>query len=273
MADQRGRPSDEELSQTYNEAIVKGIQLFHELESSRIRPSDDRLLNDLYYIDTGYVNVADEIQEDLANWNVDTTSVSFVDIYSSRTRRDNAAYMYHISARTGLLLVSEAFRQRDTHPAARQLRPSETAWQSFLRIASLDGVGPSKLRCIVLSFVLNENTKAVIFEGGRRSTSTFQKTLGYKEYTDLDDGFYALLGSALGKMMVNMLLDHKAEIGYRSVDRVVLLSKEGLVSDNQWGPTRSFLIVLSEPRERKRAASEPPRSPERSIKRRRMSVS
>ena len=33
----------------------------------------------------------------------------------------------HIAARTGLLLVSEAFRQRDTHPAARQLRPSETA--------------------------------------------------------------------------------------------------------------------------------------------------
>lgn len=202
------------------------------MESSRIRPSDDRLLNDLYYIETGYVNVADEIRGDLANWNVAPRSVSFVDIYSSRKRQD-AAYMYHISARTGLLLVSEAFRERDTRLATRQLRLSETAWQSFLRIASLDGVRPFKLRCIILSFVLNENTKAAIFESGRRSTSTFQKTLGYKEYTDLEDGFNTLLDSALGKMMVNMLLDHKAEIGYRSVDRVVLLSKEGLVSDNQ----------------------------------------
>ena len=48
-----------------------------------------------------------------------------------------------------------------------------------------------------------------------------------------EDGYYALLGSALGKMMVNMILDHKVEIGYRSVDRVGLLSKEGLVSDSQ----------------------------------------
>ena len=131
MADRLRRPSDGELSQTYNEAIVKGTQLFHELESSRIRPSDHRLLTDLYYTNTGYVNVLDEIQGDLANWNVDTTSVSFVDIYSSRKRRYDAAYTYHISARTGLLLVSEAFRERDTLPAARQLRPSETAWQSF----------------------------------------------------------------------------------------------------------------------------------------------
>ena len=171
--------------------------------------------------------MADEIQGDLANWNVDTTSVSFVDIYNSRKRRYDAAYTYHISARTGLLLVSEAFRERDTHPAARQFRPSETAWQSFLRIVSLDGVRPSKLRCIVLGFVVNENTKAIIFKAGRRSTSTFQKTLGYKEYTDLDDGCYALLGSALGKMMVNMILDHKVEIGCRSVDRVVLRQSMG----------------------------------------------
>ena len=97
------------------------------------------------------------------------------------------------SARTGLLLVSEAFRERDTHPAARQLRPSETAWQSCLRIASLDGVRASKLRCIVLSFVVNENTKAIIFEADRRSTSTFQKSWGARNIQTLTMGFMLFL--------------------------------------------------------------------------------
>ena len=53
-------------------------------------------------------------------------------------------------------------------------------------------------------------------------SSTVEKNYGYKEYTDLDDRFYALLGSVVGKFMKHMLLDHKAEIEYRSVDRVVL---------------------------------------------------
>ena len=72
---------------------------------------------------------------------------------------------------------------------------------------------------------------------------------------------------------MHMLLDHKAEIGYRSIDRVVLCGKNGLDSNKSWELARSFLIILSEPRSPKRASSEPPDSPERSTKRRRLSSS
>ena len=50
------------------------------------------------------------------------------------------------------------------------------------------------------------NTKRVIYETIRRSTSTVEKNFGYKEYTDLDDRFYALLGRVLGKSMIQSLV-------------------------------------------------------------------
>lgn len=81
---------------------------------------------------------------------------------------------------------------------------------------------------MVVSHILNENTKDVIFETIRVSTSTLEKHHGHREFTDTDDGFYALLGSVLGKLAMHMLLDHKAEIDYRSVDRVVLFGREDL---------------------------------------------
>ena len=215
-----------------------------------MRPSSTQLLNDLYQ---------------------DTSK------HQQRSKRTlptmDTAYSYHVSAHTGLLLVNHSFKDYDVNPPERRLEPSEIAWQSFLVRAERDSVRSSRLRCMVLYHIVNFNTKKVIYETMRRSTSTVDKNFGYKEYTNLDDGFYALLGSVLGKSMMHMLLDHKAEMGYRSVDRVVLLGKRGFDPANEWGPARSFLIVLSEPRSRKRASSDPPRSVERSPKRRRLSNS
>ena len=71
----------------------------------------------------------------------------------------------------------------------------------------------------------------MIYEANRSSTSTVEKNFDYKEYTDVDDRFYALLRSGLEKSIIHILLDHKAKMGYRSVDRVVLLSKKGLNSN------------------------------------------
>ena len=115
---------------------------------------------------------------------------------------------------------------------------------------------------MVLNHIVNYNTRKVTYET-IRSSSTVEKNFGYNEYTDLDDGFYALLGSVLGKSIMHMLLDHKAKIGYRSVDRVDLLGKKRLDPTQQWELARSFLIVLSERRSPKRASSDPPCSLER----------
>lgn len=79
--------------------------------------------------------------------------------------------------------------------------------------------------------IINGYIKDMVFETIRVSTSTFEKSHGHKEFTDIDDGFYALLGSVLGNSSMHMLLDHKAEIGYRSVDRVVLFGRKDLKSD------------------------------------------
>ena len=262
-----------ELRESYQQAILQGKQLFGELGTWRVRPSSTQLLNDLYYIESGYVHAPEEIKEDLANWNVNVDGVQFVDVCTPSRRICDTSYSYHVSARTGLLLVNQAFKDNDLNPPERRLKPSEIAWQSFLLGAERDNVRPSRLRCMVLYHIVNYNTKKVIYETIRRSTSTVEKTFGYKEYTDLDDGFYALLGSVLGKSMMHMLLDHKAEMGYRSVDRIVLLGKKGLDPAQQWELARSFLIVLSEPRSPKRASSDPPCSLERSTKRRRLSNS
>jgi hypothetical protein len=69
----------------------------------------------------------------------------------------------------------------------------------------------------------------------------------YREYTELDDGYCAILGSPNGANAMRMLLDHKAQLGYRLVDRIVVLSSDH-AEDSQ--RARSFFIVLSEPREK-----------------------
>ena len=238
-----------------------------------MRLSSTQLLNHLYYLQSDYINVPDDIREDLTNWNVNLDGVHFVDVCTPSRRNWDVAYSYHISACTGLLLVNQASKDHDVNPSKRRLKPSEVAWQWFLLGAERDRVRPARLQCIVLYHIVNFDTKKVIYETIRSSTSTFEKDFGYKEYTDLDDGFYALLGSVLGKSMMQMLLDHKAEMGYRSVDRVILLGKRGIDPAEQWDLARNFLIVFSEPRSPMRASSAPPCSRERSIERRRLSNS
>lgn len=52
---------------------------------------------------------------------------------------------------------------RNKDDDANRLRPSEVGWQSRLVGASGDRVRPSRLRCIVMHFILNENTTGTYF--------------------------------------------------------------------------------------------------------------
>lgn len=106
----------------------------------------------------------------------------------------------------------------------------------------------------------------VLFEASRRSSVTLEGKHGRKEYTDQDDAFHAILGSELGKVALNMILDHKLAISYKMVDRVVLLGRD--IPDQRWDLARTFLLLLSEPRSRKRASTQIP-GPEPERKRRR----
>lgn len=55
---------------------------------------------------------------------------------------------------------------------------------------------------------------------------------------------------------MNLLLDYKAEIAYRTVARVVLLGRKDVQEPGQdWDLAKTVLIRLLEPRARERAAS------------------
>lgn len=67
-------------------------------------------------------------------------------------------------------------------------------------------------------------------------------TSGYRVFTEQDQGFFALLGSQNGGMVMHMLIDHKHHIGLRYVEKVVVLGQ----SSQQSSP--DFYFVLSERR-------------------------
>ena len=61
---------------------------------------------------------------------------------------------------------------------------------------------------------------------------------------DLDDGYYfAILGSPNGASSMRMLNDHKAAIGSRSVERVVVLGDQNISLEEP--QSRSFLLLLA----------------------------
>lgn len=62
------------------------------------------------------------------------------------------------------------------------------------------------------------------------SGPNLNREIGCREYTDLDSGFNALLRSVMRSSTMGPLLDHKAEIVYRTVERVVSLPKKGTQS-------------------------------------------
>ena len=68
-------------------------------------------------------------------------------------------------------VVDEIHKGRDKNRPRQRFNPSEIAWQSFLLEAEQDGVLHSRLRCIVISHVINDNTRDTIFETTRASTT------------------------------------------------------------------------------------------------------
>ena len=71
---------------------------------------------------------------------------------------------------------------------------------------------------------------------------------GYSEYTQYDNGFFAILGSDLGGSTARMILDHKKEIGYRTVERLVIFGKKDEGDGNDKG--KSLMMLLSGCRQR-----------------------
>lgn len=89
----------------------------------------------------------------------------------------------------------------------------------------------------------------VLFQASRTSACTESGSDAYREYTVRDKGFFAILGSVLGRSAGNILLDHKEDIGYRIVERVIVFGKKG-EGEYEYEQAKSFMILLSPCRQR-----------------------
>jgi hypothetical protein len=69
---------------------------------------------------------------------------------------------------------------------------------------------------------------------------------GYTEYTPLDEGFYAILWSENGANSMRLLIDHKYELGSRTIEKIIVLGGPDLKDDFE--RSRTIFPVLSERR-------------------------
>ena len=120
--------------------------------------------------------------------------------------------------------------------------------QSGMIRVQQDKVHSSNLRLIARHCVVNASTRTAIWQAARLSTCASEGSKGRKVYTSLDDGFYAILGSANGASTMRMLLDHKSKIGYRTIERIEVLGCERPEQVHEFYHARTVLILLSDRR-------------------------
>ena len=138
----------------------------------------------------------------------------------------------------------------DSQPEDKRLFPSEVYWQSYLRRQG----NARDLRLIVRYHIWNEQTALCIQEAALRSTRQSEPTRpgtsipmhGRAVYNSQDEGLFALLGSPNGASSMRMLKDHKKEMGYRTVDRIIVQGYETEEEALNIEKRRTFFIVLTE---------------------------
>lgn len=145
-------------------------------------------------------------------------------------------------------MVIAKLNDKDKDKAAPEdkIFPSEILWRSWVKVAKKNSVPLSKLRVITRYFIIIEASKAVIKDTWAYSDFTRDEKF-HRELTDTDPGFFAVLGSINGYSTIRMLRDHRQAIGFRTVERVLLLkTQDGEIPKNGQAPT--FIILLSSPR-------------------------
>lgn len=247
----------------YHDSVAKGRFLYDGLKRSLVPPvvlipAHAPQLTNWYAIERGTrgLRVCKALSKTLTTeWNVNMEDFEFVTV-SSIPGRD-AAYINWFNVRQKCLVNYSNFKAYDLNPRFQRLWPSEAVWQSWIlagdRLPSFD---PSCLRIIARTAVINLSARRAIWYAARRSTSLVEDpSTGYAVYTKEDDGFYAILGSINGASSMRLLIDHKAELGNRIVDKIIVVGglpgrRNGVDLDlrDDFTRSRSFLLVLSERR-------------------------
>ena len=96
------------------------------------------------------------------------------------------------------------------------------------------------IRAIVRCKIVNDESQAAIFAAHIMSTSIRKEDHGYVEYSNQDSGFFGILGTPNGGTIARMITDHKNDMEYRIIDKIVVLGQEGL----KFGGSETINIVV-----------------------------
>lgn len=236
-------------SDEYMAAVEKGRRLCGELKSFRL-PEGVRFqrMDLLYSVDSKTLtNAPNPIATALiACGGLSTSNLVYVDVRSPhKSVHDDAAYCNHMDSTSGVMICNENFKNRDENATEKQLWPSEILWQSWTTVARTQGSRPGDLKVIVRSWIINKPTQRVIWQAAKLSTCTMEGPRDHKEYTEWDQGYHAILGSVNGASTMRMLLDHKAAIGFRTIERVMVLGKLDVQLGVEEPQARSVVFLLS----------------------------
>lgn len=80
-----------------------------------------------------------------------------------------------------------------------------------------------ELANIATQYIINDSTRTAIWHAARQWTEILCQTNGFRVYDRTTAGYYAILGSTLGAMIMRMLEENKEELHYRIVEKVIVL--------------------------------------------------
>jgi hypothetical protein len=234
----------------YEAAIEKGKTLFRGLENFQTtQPSSLTLSSCGYAIESTRLrpNAESAVQMLVRPSGLLINRLSFVDVRSAGTiEHDDVAYSNWTDARHGIIVCNENYKVRDSHPDERRMWPSDVLFESWSRMNAQDGFSASDLRAVVRLRMVNDTTKNVAWVASVKSSASRIEEFNYVEYTPLDNGFWAMLGTPNGASTIRMLRDHKRDLKFRLVEKIVVLGDEALSMTKP--ETRHMVIFLSGPR-------------------------
>ena len=244
-------PSEGELRKEYLRCKQKGKQLYYRLSTFEHTDIENPAqgLTSGYKVEENQMRKPDKAQERLKPWNIDPKNFWYLEVRNKLApRQSDAIYTNRGNGRDGALLHIDSYKKYNNNPEALHLFPSKIAWRSWLSSAARDNVDPSALRFIVRDSIINKATLMVIRHSAQWSECSESNTKGKRVYTKYHSGFFALLGSINGASTMRMLLDHKSQIGFRTVEKVVVFADDELEDPGNFWKLRSFMIVLSDRR-------------------------
>ena len=226
-------------------ALVKGKVLCQSLRELRPDDEEHKQLLDLYEIETDRlrVNVVNHIRTALATIGLTINNLRYVEVKSPG--KDEVAYTNYFDAENGIIICNENYKARDKNPPGNRLWPSEILWQSWTMEAKTMQCSPSDLKAIVRLQIVNETTKHIIWHALQSSTSSKEGPDFLREYTNIDDGYHAILGSPNGASVMRMLKDHTAAIGHRTIERVIVLGDDQTTLEAPQSRTLALVLTSS----------------------------